>query len=128
MERAREGRKRRSTGRHRDTRGVTSLVDPVVMDKGHWVDFELTVTGVDASLQGRIGSFAERSVASVELGALRTNGIGATAREAAFGRDLIISWSWKVADGRCRIRRSTAGWTTIMSSRSPWCARRLIFG
>ncbi|HET6820142.1 MAG TPA: hypothetical protein VFH98_06270 [Candidatus Limnocylindria bacterium] len=52
------------------------------MDKGHWVDFELTVTGVDASLQVRIGSFAERSVASVELGALRTNGIGATAREA----------------------------------------------
>ena len=52
------------------------------MNKGHWVDFELTITGVSQAMQVRIGSFTERCVASVELGAIRTNGIGATAREA----------------------------------------------
>lgn len=52
------------------------------MNNGHWVDFELTVTGANQAMQVRIGTFAERSVASVELGALRTNGIGATARQA----------------------------------------------
>jgi hypothetical protein len=52
------------------------------MDNGHWVDLELTVTGVNQPLQVRVGSFADRCVASVELGAIRTDGIGATAREA----------------------------------------------
>jgi hypothetical protein len=52
------------------------------MNSGHWVDFELTVTGLSQGVQIRIGTFAERCVASVELGAVRTSGIGATAREA----------------------------------------------
>ena len=52
------------------------------MNNGHWVDFELSVTGLSQSVQIRIGSFAERCTASVELGAVRTTGIGATAREA----------------------------------------------
>ena len=52
------------------------------MNNGHWVDFELTVTGVKQEMRVRIGSFAQRCVASVELGAIRTNGIGGTAREA----------------------------------------------
>jgi hypothetical protein len=52
------------------------------MKNGHWVDFELTVTGAAQAMQVRIGTFDARCVASVELGALRTNGIGATAREA----------------------------------------------
>jgi hypothetical protein len=52
------------------------------MENGHWVDFELTVTGVSQAMRVRIGSFAERCVASVELGAIRTSGIGGTAREA----------------------------------------------
>jgi hypothetical protein len=52
------------------------------MNNGHWVDFELTVTGVSQAMRVRIGAFAERCVASVELGAIRTSGIGGTAREA----------------------------------------------
>ena len=52
------------------------------MNNGHWVDFELTVAGLSQSVQVRIGSFPERSVASVAVGITRTNGIGATAREA----------------------------------------------
>ena len=52
------------------------------MNSGHWVDFELTVTGLGQRVQVRISSFPERAVATVEVGAMRTNGIGATAREA----------------------------------------------
>ncbi|HEX6655595.1 MAG TPA: hypothetical protein VF153_05220 [Candidatus Limnocylindria bacterium] len=52
------------------------------MNNGHWVDLELTVTGLSQTVQLRIGCFGERSLASVELGAVRTSGIGATAREA----------------------------------------------
>jgi hypothetical protein len=52
------------------------------MDNGSWVDFELTVTGLEQRMQVRIGDFGERCVASVELGRTLTSGIGGNAREA----------------------------------------------
>lgn len=52
------------------------------MNSGHWLDLELSITGAGQVVRVRIGSFGERSVASVELGLTKTNGIGASAREA----------------------------------------------
>jgi hypothetical protein len=52
------------------------------MNEGHWVNFELSVTGLEQRVQIRIGDFGERCVASVGLGRTLTNGIGANAREA----------------------------------------------
>ena len=52
------------------------------MNRGHWVDLELTVTGLAEALRVRIGHFDERAVAQVSLGCVSSNGIGATAREA----------------------------------------------
>jgi hypothetical protein len=52
------------------------------MNEGHWLNLELSVAGIRDAMQVRIGSFTGRSVASVQVGAVRTNGIGGTAREA----------------------------------------------
>ena len=52
------------------------------MNRGHWVDFELSVTGIAEQMRVRVGHFEERAVASVAVGRITTNGIGATAREA----------------------------------------------
>lgn len=52
------------------------------MKNGQWLDLELSVTGLAERVQVRIGSFGERCTASVELGRISSDGIGATAREA----------------------------------------------
>jgi hypothetical protein len=52
------------------------------MERGHWVQFDLSVTGITEQMRVRIGHFDERAVASVELGQMTTNGIGASARDA----------------------------------------------
>jgi hypothetical protein len=52
------------------------------MNRGHWIDLELSVSGVTERMKVRVGNFGERSMASVELGRITSNGIGATAREA----------------------------------------------
>jgi hypothetical protein len=52
------------------------------MNSGHWVDFELSITGVAERIRVRVGRVSERAVASVAVGALETNGIGSNTREA----------------------------------------------
>lgn len=52
------------------------------MNRGHWVELDLTVTGIAERMHVRVGQFGERSTASVEVGRITSNGIGPNAREA----------------------------------------------